>query len=51
MGLPLRLQEVGVTREGLKECAELALSDGSIVYNPRPVSKADEVLEILKRAF
>jgi alcohol dehydrogenase len=51
IGLPLRLREVGVPQEGLKECAELALSDGSIVYNPRPVSEVEEALEILELAF
>jgi hypothetical protein len=31
--------------------AELALSDGSIVYNPRPIEDAGEALEILEQAY
>ena len=31
---------VGVPREALGEVAEAALSDGSIVYNPRPADAA-----------
>jgi len=44
MGLPQRLREAGVPEEGLAAAAELSLSDGSIVYNPRLVFEAEEVL-------
>jgi len=51
IGLPGRLREVDVPREGLKDCAELSLSDGAIVYNPRPVFEAEEVLEVYEAAW
>jgi alcohol dehydrogenase class IV len=51
IGLPQRLQDVGVTDEQLAECSELALTDGSVVYNPRMVMEAEEVLDIYRKAF
>jgi alcohol dehydrogenase len=40
-----------VPRDGLKDCAELSLSDGSIVYNPQPVFEAEEVLKVYEAAW
>jgi len=51
MGLPQRLREAGVPEEGLAAAAELSLSDGSIVYNPRLVFEAEEVLAIFREAW
>jgi alcohol dehydrogenase class IV len=51
IGLPRSLKDVGVQDGQLLECAELALTDGSVVYNPRMVMEAQEVLEIFKKAF
>jgi alcohol dehydrogenase len=51
IGLPGRLREVDVPKEGLKDCAELSLSDGSIVYNPKPVYEAEEVLKVYEAAW
>ncbi len=51
IGLPQRLREVGVPQEGLTACAELSLSDGSIVYNPKPVFDAGEVLKVYEGAW
>ncbi len=51
IGLPQTLSEVDVPEEGLTEAAELSLSDGSIVYNPRMIMDADEVLEVYRAAF
>jgi alcohol dehydrogenase class IV len=51
IGLPGKLREVGVPMEGLKDCAELSLSDGSIVYNPQPVFEAEEVLKVYEAAW
>ncbi len=51
VGLPVRLRDIPVPQDGLRRCAELALSDGSIVYNPRPVSNPEETLEILEAAW
>lgn len=51
IGLPQKIREVGVPENGLAEAAELSLSDGSIIYNPRMVSEAEEVLEIFRAAW
>jgi alcohol dehydrogenase len=51
LGLPQRLRDVGVPEAGLKECSELALSDGAIVYNPKLITDSVEVLKVYKRAW
>ncbi len=50
-GLPQKLREVGVPEEGLVEAAELSMSDGSIIYNPRMVTGMEEVLEVYRSAW
>ena len=37
--------------EGLIEVAELALSDGAIVYNPTLIFETDQIMEVLKAAY
>ena len=49
--VPQKLSEVGVPEDGLMAAAELALYDGSMVYNPRMVMEAEEVLEVYKKAY
>jgi len=49
-GLPQKLREVGVPEDGLEEVADLAMSDGAIVYNPKPMD-TDENLKVLKKAW
>ncbi|MEW6376801.1 MAG: iron-containing alcohol dehydrogenase [Thermodesulfobacteriota bacterium] len=51
LDLPQRLRDVGVPEEGLKECSELALSDGAIVYNPKFISDSEEVLKVYRQAW
>ncbi|HOE33239.1 MAG TPA: iron-containing alcohol dehydrogenase [Smithella sp.] len=51
MGVPQRLRDVGVPEDGLVQLAEGTLSDGAIVYNPKPVFEAEEVLGIIKQAW
>ncbi len=51
MGVPQKLGEVGVPEEGLKDVADLALSDGSIVYNPKSIFDSEEILGVLKKAW
>jgi alcohol dehydrogenase class IV len=50
IGLPRKLREAGVPRERLGEVAEASLSDGSIVYNPRPADAAS-LAELLEAAW
>jgi alcohol dehydrogenase len=51
IGLSQRLRDLGVVEDALPRCAELSLSDGSIIYNPRMVVDAEEVLEIYRRVY
>ncbi len=51
LGLPQRLRDVGIPEEGLKECSELALSDGAIVYNPKFISDSEDVLKVYQQAW
>jgi len=51
LGIPQKLSEAGVAEEGLIEVAELALSDGAIVYNPTLIFETDQIMEVLKAAY
>jgi aldehyde dehydrogenase (NAD+) len=51
IGLPQKLSEAGVEESGLGAIAELSLFDGAIVYNPKMIFEADQVMEVLKKAF
>jgi alcohol dehydrogenase class IV len=51
VGLPMRYRDVGVKESDLELLAELTLSDGAIVYNPKPVTEAAEVMTVLRAAF
>jgi alcohol dehydrogenase len=50
-GMPTRLSEAGVEEAHLERIAEMAMSDGTILNNPRIVLEASEVMGMLKRAF
>jgi alcohol dehydrogenase len=49
--LPRKLRDVGVDEEDIQKAAELAMSDGSIVYNPRMVFESDEVLDVFRKVY
>jgi alcohol dehydrogenase class IV len=51
IGLTGGLGAYGIEKERLKECAELAMSDGSIIYNPRMIMEPEEVLDVYMKAF
>jgi aldehyde dehydrogenase (NAD+) len=51
VGLSQRLRDLGVTEQVMTQCAELSLSDGSIIYNPKMVATAEEVLELYHKAY
>ena len=51
VGLVQRLKDLNVTRQQLKESAELSMSDGSIIYNPKMVMEAEDVLNIYRKAY
>jgi len=50
IGLNQRLSDLGVNENALKDCAELSMSDGSIVYNPKMVMDAEAVLQVYRNA-
>jgi alcohol dehydrogenase class IV len=50
-GLPTRYRDVNVPESDLAAIAEVALSDGSIIYNPKPVTDAKDVLSVLRAAY
>jgi alcohol dehydrogenase len=51
MGLPTRLQDIAIPESDLEICAEMAMADGSIVYDPKPVTEPAEVLRVLRAAW
>jgi alcohol dehydrogenase class IV len=51
LGLPRSFRETGVPEDDLAACAELAMSDGAIVYNAKPVHDPADVLGVLKAAW
>ncbi|MBI2087903.1 MAG: iron-containing alcohol dehydrogenase [Deltaproteobacteria bacterium] len=51
MGLPLRLRDLGIPRDGLPLLAEDALGDYSVYTNPKPITSASQVLEVLEMAW
>ena len=50
-GKTKELSELDVEESALKDCAELSLSDGSIIYNARMVFDEEEVLGIYRKAY
>jgi alcohol dehydrogenase class IV len=51
LGLPTTLKDAGVPAEDLETCAQVAISDGAIVYNGRPVFDPAEILFVLRKAW
>jgi len=49
--IPQKLSETGITEEGLLEAATLAMSDGTILYNPRMVTDEKELMELFQAAW
>ena len=51
LGLPSRLQEVGVEKSDFPALADDALQDLIVATNPRPVTSPEVVMELLEQAF
>lgn len=51
MELPVRLRDIGVTREQLPGVALAAAGNSVVRSNPRPIRSADDVMEILELAW
>ena len=50
IGLPERLRDLGIPEGDAEKIAERAMADGSLLFNPRPVSD-EEMLELIRRLF
>jgi alcohol dehydrogenase class IV len=51
IGLTQTLKDLHVDEDRLNQCAELSLSDGSIIYNPRMVMETEEVMNVYMKAY
>ena len=51
IGMPLRLRDVGVPRDGIQQIAEDALADFGLHRNARPISGAQELAELLESVW
>ncbi|MCH7621403.1 MAG: iron-containing alcohol dehydrogenase [Chloroflexi bacterium] len=51
LGMPLRLRDVGVPREGIELIAQDAMTDFALHRNIRPVKEAAELVELLREAW
>jgi len=51
LSLPRRLRDVGVREEDLTRMAEIALANRTVQNNPRPVTSAGQILELLQAAW
>ena len=51
LGLPGRLRDAGIAREDFAKLISETLPDGRLRTHPRPITKAEELLEILELAW
>jgi alcohol dehydrogenase class IV len=51
VAVPLRYRDAGVPQDDLPAIADLAVTDGAIVYNPRFAMDPELVLEVLRAAW
>ncbi|HNY64333.1 MAG TPA: iron-containing alcohol dehydrogenase [Deltaproteobacteria bacterium] len=51
MGVPQRLRDAGVPEDALAEAADVTMSMGGIVYNPKVISDPEEILGVFRQAW
>jgi alcohol dehydrogenase class IV len=51
LGLPARLRDVDVPQEGLEAIAAATLHDRALATNPRPITEAEPILQVLREAW
>ena len=51
MGMPHRIRDLEIPESDLPDIARLVLTDGGCRNNPIPITSADQVMEVLKKAF
>ena len=49
--MPHRIRELEIPREDLPAIAELTIGDGGSRSNPIPVTTAEQVMEVLEKAW
>jgi alcohol dehydrogenase class IV len=50
-GLPARLRDVGVDRTKLPAIADIIIKEPGLVFNPRPIEFAGQILQVLEAAW
>jgi alcohol dehydrogenase class IV len=51
MGLPQRLRDVGMRKEDLPGLAQVALQSRAVQSNPKPITSAVQIEEVLRAAW
>ena len=51
LGMPHRLRDLEIPREDFSAIAELTLGDGGCRSNPVPITRVDQVVEVLESSF
>ncbi len=51
IGLTDRLSDYGVSEENLADIADMATTDGTIIYSPKPVFDVEEIIGLLRKAL
>jgi alcohol dehydrogenase len=51
IGLTDRLGDYGVTEDALAGLADVAMTDGTIIYSPKPVFEPQDIVEILRKVL
>jgi aldehyde dehydrogenase (NAD+) len=51
VGHPMRLRDVGVPEENLATCAFHAIADTAVIFNARPVSDPNDIIQIYTQAY
>ena len=51
LGMPHRLRNLGVPRGDFPDIAQLTIGDGGCLTNPVPITKVEQVMEVLDAAF
>lgn len=51
LGVPRRLREIGVPQDSLRTIAHKTMGERGLYFNPRQVSEASEILDLLQQAY
>jgi alcohol dehydrogenase class IV len=51
IGLTKRLGDYGITQDDLPDIAGMAITDGTIIYSPKPMFEPADIVDVLKKAM